>query len=218
MPRDFCFHLGFTSMAPAWWFCPTFEDNDKSGSFFPPWIWISLESRQSFKIPFLTGPGIFLASLTVFSLPVAVPDSTQLFLSFYDFPSHVCSLLVSFWVGVTSSRKPWNPSGTRDIGKCPPASLLPCQGLDKRGHLHSTPVCPSKPFLKKFSPGLVSCDFSSWMNSEVIKITLAFSLHTWIWYFRVISRWLLYIEDEDLTFIFRNVCNTVSLIDSVVTL
>lgn len=134
MPRDFCFHLGFTSMAPAWWFCPTFEDNDKSGSFFPPWIWISLESRQSFKIPFLTGPGIFLASLTVFSLPVAVPDSTQLFLSFYDFPSHVCSLLVSFWVGVTSSRKPWNPSGTRDIGKCPPAPLLLCQGLDKTGH------------------------------------------------------------------------------------
>lgn len=150
MPRDFCFHLGFTSMAPAWWFCPTFEDNDKSGSFFPPWIWISLESRQSFKIPFLTGPGIFLASLTVFSLPVAVPHSTQLFLSFYDFPSHVCSLLVSFWVGVTSSRKPWNPSGTRDIGMCP-ASLLPCRGLTRQDTTQYTSL-PKQTVLKKVQP------------------------------------------------------------------
>lgn len=132
--RDFCFHL-FASMAPTWWLCPTFiENNDESGSFFPPWIWISLERRQSFKIPFLIGPGIFLAPLTIFSLPVAVPDSTQLFLSFYDLSSHLCSLPVSFWAGVTSSRKPWNSSRTRDVGKCPPASLTACQELDRTGN------------------------------------------------------------------------------------
>lgn len=110
------------------------EGNDKSGSFLSSWIWISLESRQSFKIPSLVGPGIFLAPLTVFSLPVAVPDSTQLFLSFYDLSSHLCSLPVSFWAGVTSSRKPWDSSRTRDVGKCPPASLPACQGLDRTGN------------------------------------------------------------------------------------
>lgn len=123
-------------MAPTGWFCPTFllRIMINLEAFFLPWIWVSLESRQLFKIPFLIGPGIFLAPLTVFSLPVAVPDSTQLFLSFYDFSSHLCSLPVSFWAGVTSSRKPWNSRRTRDVGKCPPASLPACQEFDRTGN------------------------------------------------------------------------------------
>lgn len=48
------------------------------------------------------------------------------------------------------------------------------------------------------------------MNSEFIKITLAFSLHTCIWYLRVISRWLLYQGCRlNQTFFFKNVCNIV---------
>lgn len=177
-------------------FCFSSEDySDRSGSFFPSLEYVfHWKVVDHLKLLFLVGSGIFLASLTLFvslwwylSLP-AIFYSLSVIVLHILCPSPVC-----FRAFVISSRKLLNSKRTRNAGKCllPPFQLA--MGLDSTGNCTLNQSAHAN-YLRK-SPGQDFYPEIQRLNEFRIHQN---NLHTWIWYLRVISRWLLCIRDTDL--------------------